>query len=112
MALSLATTVLIKMRRGSLVWVTLIPLGWLVVVTFSAGWIKIFSPDARLGFLTAMREFSAAGKTDLAAIQAMNAGITAFFLILVILILAACGRIWLRKWRGKSVPPLTEESWA
>ena len=112
MALSLATTVLIKMGRRSLVWVTLIPLGWLVVVTFSAGWIKIFSPDARLGFLTAMREFSAAGKTDLAATQAMNAGITAFFLILVILILAACGRIWLRKWRGKSVPPLTEESWA
>ena len=112
MALSLATTVLIKMGRGSLVWVTLIPLGWLVVVTFSAGWIKIFSPDARLGFLTAMREFSAAGKTDLAATQAMNAGITAFFLLLVILILAACGRIWLRKWRGKSVPPLTEESWA
>jgi len=112
MALSLATTVLIKMGRRSLVWVTLIPLGWLVVVTFSAGWIKIFSSDARLGFLTAMREFSAAGKTDLAATQAMNAGITAFFLILVILILAACGRIWLRKWRGKSVPPLTEESWA
>jgi carbon starvation protein len=112
MALSLATTVLIKMGRGSLVWVTLVPLGWLVVVTFSAGWIKIFSSDARLGFLTAMREFSAAGKTDLAATQAMNAGITAFFLILVILILAACGRIWFRKWRGKSVPPLTEESWA
>jgi carbon starvation protein len=112
MALSLATTVLIKMGRGSLAWVTLIPLGWLVVVTFSAGWIKIFSPDARLGFLTAMKEFSAAGKTDLAATQAMNAGVTAFFLLLVILILAACGRIWLRKWRGKSVPPLTEESWA
>jgi carbon starvation protein len=112
MALSLATTVLIKMRRGSLAWVTLIPLGWLVLVTFSAGWIKIFSPDARLGFLTAMREFSAAGKTNLAATQAMNAGVTAFFLILVILILAACGRIWFRKWRGKSVPPLTEESWA
>jgi carbon starvation protein len=112
MALSLATTVLIKMGRSSLVWVTLVPLGWLVVVTFSAGWIKIFSSDARLGFLTAMREFSAAGKTDLAATQAMNAGITAFFLILVILILAACGRIWFRKWRGKSVPPLTEESWA
>jgi carbon starvation protein len=112
MALSLATTVLIKMGRRSLVWVTLIPLGWLVVVTFSAGWIKIFSSDARLGFLTAMKEFSAAGKNDLAATQAMNAGITAFFLILVILILAACGRIWFRKWRGKSVPPLTEESWA
>lgn len=112
MALSLATTVLIKMGRGSLVWVTLIPLGWLVVVTFSAGWIKIFSPDSRLGFLTALREFSAAGKADLAATQAMNAGITAFFLILVILILAACGRIWFRKWKGKSVPPLTEEGWA
>ncbi|MCX6935073.1 MAG: carbon starvation protein A [Verrucomicrobia bacterium] len=108
MALGLATTVLIKMGRGKLVWVTLLPLAWLVVVTFSAGWLKIFSADPRLGFLAGFHEAQVAGNAKLAAAQAMNAGVTGFFLVLVVLVLGACGRIWWRKWKGLSVPPVTE----
>lgn len=109
MALGLATTVLIKMDRARLAWVTLVPLAWLVTVTFSAGWMKIFSPDPRLGFLSGMQRATEAGQTKLAAAQGINAGVTAFFLILVVLVLGACARVWWRKFSGRSVPTLVEE---
>jgi carbon starvation protein len=111
MALGLATTVLVKMGKARLAWVTLGPLVWLVVVTFSAGWMKIFSPDPRLGFLTAMRQASASGQEKLAMTNAVNAGVTGFFLFLVVLVLWACGRVCWFKWRGRKVLPVTEEAW-
>ncbi|MFZ9873890.1 MAG: carbon starvation CstA family protein [Candidatus Methylacidiphilales bacterium] len=109
MALGLATTVLIKMDRARLAWVTMVPLAWLVTVTFSAGWMKIFSPDPRLGFLSGMQRATEAGQTKLAAAQGINAGVTAFFLILVVLVLGACARVWWRKLSGGNVPELVEE---
>ena len=109
MALGLATTVLIKMDRVRLVWVTVLPLLWLVTVTFTAGWMKIFSPDPRLGFLSGMQRASDLGQAKLAAAQGINAGVTAFFLLLVVLVLGACAHVWWRKLTGKSVPQLMEE---
>ena len=100
-----------KMGRARLAWVTLGPLVWLVVVTFSAGWMKIFSPDPRLGFLTAMRQAAAAGQDRAAMTHGINAGITGFFLLLVILVLWACGRVCWLKLRGGKVLPVTEEAW-
>jgi len=109
MALGLATTVLIKMDRVRLVWVTLLPLAWLVTVTFTAGWMKIFSPDPRLGFLSGMQRAAELGQTKLATAQAVNAGVTGFFLILVVLVLGACAQVWWRKLSGRKVPALVEE---
>ena len=60
MALCVATTILVKMHRARYMWITCIPLVWLVVVTFTGGWQKIFSPLPRLGFLAQAEQLKAA----------------------------------------------------
>ncbi|MFZ5722169.1 MAG: carbon starvation CstA family protein [Pseudomonadota bacterium] len=59
-ALLLATTILLKMKKERYVWVTLLPAIWVLVVTVSAAWLKLFSPDPRIGFLAHAEKFSAA----------------------------------------------------
>jgi carbon starvation protein len=38
--------------------VTLIPLAWLVAVTFTASWYKMFDPNPRIGFLAHARQLA------------------------------------------------------
>ena len=64
-ALVLATTILMKMGRMKWIWVTLVPMAWLVTVTMTASYQKIFSANARVGFLanaSSMAAQIAAGK--------------------------------------------------
>ena len=104
-ALALGATILIKMDRNQYLWVPLVPLTWLMAVTLTAAWMKIFSPDPHLGFMSAARDFQikiAQGGTSVQLAtwhgQMVNswidAGVTAFFAVLVLLIVAACGRVW------------------
>lgn len=120
-ALSLGTTVLLKMRKERYLWVTLLPLAWLLAVTLTAGWQKIFAADIRLGFLSAARHFqsliTAGGSAQEIASWnhqifncQLNAAVTALFLILVILIVVCCARVWVRLLAGHHAPhPLREE---
>jgi carbon starvation protein len=59
-ALILASTVLIKMKRERYVWVTLLPTGWLLLCTLTAGYQKLFHENPRIGFLAHAAQFSGA----------------------------------------------------
>ncbi len=118
-ALSLGTTVLIKMGRVRYLWVTLAPLAWLLAVTMTAGWMKIFSP-APVGFLAIARGIEtrvAAGGTEAELktwhTQILNnhidAVVTGTFMVLVLLVVAANARVWWRLLAGRQVVELREE---
>jgi carbon starvation protein CstA len=57
-ALLLATTILIKLKRERYAWVTLAPTAWLLVCTLTAGWMKAFSSDPRIGFFALANSYS------------------------------------------------------
>ena len=110
-ALCLGTTLLIKMQKTKYLFVTLIPLAFMCVVTFSAGYLKVFSPDPKIGFLSGAQSLlrSADSMTDLskatdavrqAAVWRLDAIVALAFLVLVFLIVAGCTREWWRLLRG------------
>ncbi len=64
-ALVVATTILMKMGRLRWIWVTLLPMAWLVIITMTASYQKIFNANPRIGFLAyakALASQIAAGK--------------------------------------------------
>ena len=121
-ALCVGTTVIIRMGKARYAWVTILPLAWLVVVTTTAGWAKLFSADPRLGFLSHARSLRDAlasgtlppGATDAAFVRQLivndyiDAAVAGFFLVAVVVILLASAHQWLRVLRGR-VPAVSTE---
>ncbi len=111
-ALCVATTILVKMHGAKYLWVTLVPLSWLVVVTFTAGWEKIFSPLPDLGFLAQADKLSAGPHTAATATLIFNArldaAVCAVFLVLVTVILIDSIRGWVGILSGTQDARLTE----
>lgn len=106
-ALAFGTTILIKMKRIRYLWVTLAPLGWLLSVTFSAGLIKIFSNNPKLGFLSAAHNFqsqlaAATNQQTLSFLKQqilnnyIDACVTGVFLALVVIVVIANARVWIK----------------
>ncbi|HWK88499.1 MAG TPA: carbon starvation CstA 5TM domain-containing protein, partial [Longimicrobium sp.] len=107
-ALCVGTTILIKMGRARFAWVTLLPLVWLAAVTFTAGWQKVFSPNPKLGFLSAARGIQAklaagelpAGATSVETARKMlfnnhlDAGVALVFMAVAVLVILVSLREW------------------
>ena len=136
-ALCLATTILLKMqlarqRPPALVFVTLIPLAWLLTVTITAGVTKVWDANPKIGFLAAARAAEAkilpleqaAATADTTALPAaqkavktqrtirfnntVDAWVTGIFLTLVSGIVLLSIAEWLRLLRGSRPPELSE----
>jgi carbon starvation protein len=104
-ALCLGTTILIKMSKARYAFITVLPLIFMTVVTFSAGIIKIFSADPKLGFLAGAGSLlhqasssvdagKAAALVRQAAVWRFDAAIAGSFLLLVALIVIGSARQW------------------
>jgi len=57
-ALSVGTGILIKSGKFKFAWVTALPLAWLVIITTTSAYQKIFSDDVRVGFLAAAKNMT------------------------------------------------------
>jgi carbon starvation protein len=110
-ALCLCTTILIKMRKTRYLLVTVLPLLFMCTVTFSAGYLKIFSPDPKLGFLSGAQSISqevermvdpikAADAVRQVAVWRFDAFVAGFFLVLVLLIVLGSAAQWWQLIRG------------
>jgi len=58
-ALCVATAILVKSGKLTFAWITGLPLAWLVTITTTASYQKIFSEDVRVGFFAAANDLSA-----------------------------------------------------
>jgi carbon starvation protein len=118
-ALCLCTTILIKMQKTRYLFITLVPLCFMCAVTFSAGYLKIFSADPRLGFLSGAQSVAreAAGIVDptkasellrQATVWQFDAAVAGFFLLLVFLIVVGSASQWWQLIRGTKPVVLRE----
>ncbi|MFZ5844832.1 MAG: carbon starvation CstA family protein [Pseudomonadota bacterium] len=121
MALMFGTVMLVKMQRGKLALVTAVPTVWLLIVTLTASWQKLFHEDVRIGFLSHADKFRAAlergeilapakSLDDMSRIignDYINAGLCALFAFIVIAMAVVVLRACIRIWRGEQ-PQLKE----
>jgi carbon starvation protein len=119
-ALCVATGIIIKSGKARYAFVTCIPLAWLAVITSTAAWQKLVSPDPRLGFFAAANDLAAklaagvlppekaAVAAQLIFNQRVDAWLTLFFLAVVWFVILDMVRVSIRYLRGLPVTSSSE----
>lgn len=122
-ALCVATSILVKSGKAKYAWVTGLPLTWLVIITTTAAYEKIFSSDIRVGFFAAANDLSAklvsgALPADKAAVapqlifnQHLDAYLTMFFVVVLWVVILDTVNICYRQLRGKATLPSSETAY-
>ncbi|MCX4586115.1 carbon starvation protein A [Streptomyces sp. NBC_01481] len=121
-ALTVCTTVLVKSGRLRWAWVTAVPLAWVVAVTFTAGWQKIFSDDPRVGFFSQRHKYAdgidagtvlppAKTMDDMHTVvtnSTVDGVLIAVFLLLVVTVIANAAVVCARALHSPAQLPTTE----
>lgn len=119
-ALCVATGILVKSGKIKYAWITGLPLLWLVIVTSTAAWQKIFSDDIRVGFFAAANDLAAklasgALPVDKASVapqlifnQQLDAYLTLFFVLVLWVVLIDMLRLCSRYLANKPILKLSE----
>lgn len=119
-ALTVASSILLKTGRIKYIWVTALPLCWLLILTTTAVWQKITSSDPRLGFFAAANDLqhkldSGLLAADKAAVapqlifnQQLDAYLAMLFVVLLYLVVGDMLRMAWRRHRGQTVLPSAE----
>ncbi len=116
-ALCVGTTILIKSGRARYAWVTLAPLAWVLTVTLTAGWQKVFAADPRLGFLAhaartaeqmASGSLEAARGARLIFNDRLDAVVALAFMTVTLLVVVASAREWLLVLTRRRAAAVTE----
>ncbi len=121
-ALTVATTLLIKSGRLKYAWVTGVPLAFDLAVTLTASYQKVFSSNPRLGFFEQRATFKEAlDKGEVLApaksLEDMQAVVTnstvdgvlaALFAVLIVVVVVDAARIWVKAIRSSEPLPDTE----
>src|SRR5437667_2868193 len=116
-ALCVATPIIIKMATAGYASVTLVPLLWLVAVTFAASWHKIFDPNPRIGFLSHAAQLAsnpgANVRLSLRLIfnDRLDAVVTGTLIVMIGLILIESAVEWLRVLSGRKQASVRESPW-
>ena len=112
-ALCVATTIIVKMRRSRYAAVTIIPLVWLVAVTFTASWHKMFDPNPRIGFLAHAQQLATSavqpsGVSRLIFNDRLDALVTGILILMVAMVVLESMLEWIRVLSGRKLPVVKE----
>lgn len=122
-ALSVGTGILIKSGKATKAWITGLPLLWLLIITSTAAYEKIFSQDIRVGFFAAANDLAqklstgvlppekAAVAPQLIFNQQLDAWLTLFFVLMLWVVVLDMLRMNWRMMAGKTVLPSSETAY-
>jgi carbon starvation protein len=122
-ALSVGTGILIKSGKAAKAWITGLPLLWLLIITSTAAYEKIFSEDIRVGFFAAANDLAqklstgvlppekAAVAPQLIFNQQLDAWLTLFFVLMLWVVVLDMLRMSWKSVTGKPVLPSSETAY-